>query len=609
MMSRRGLGVPITAAHLKGMPSASASSSANIYAPMRPPTASIGPARPGSALKRLPTAAGQPVNVSGPVGLTTDVQVAARPVTQQGLTGMKTRPLGPGRQLADKSYYLLELRKKKDEITKEIESMKKEGSKLQRDTAKYARLERQYETSASQVRELEGQLADINLALDKLRTNTDVGEIIDMYEHLKERNDEERQRIDQIFLKRQQGEEFIAQVEAELERVHQRTAQNLAAMGDDLRQEYDVLQQQSAELDQAIQQRQDGMMELDNRIRNLRQQLKSDAYQTHTRGMELLKRREQLLRKQAELEEETSENLTPEQIRERLLAKVKQCNGEIKETQQAIDRVQDEVDTAQEKAREREEEIESAKKHAAKASKYEALYERDRKMQEFLDKFDDNMREEAANMDKLQRTIVALLEHISKGINLSQNLPSQERLSEMREELSFKAAKMKSSEATLQHIRKDLEQRRADLEKINTLDKKIGKELVNLKSKMASMREEQATFRSADELRAENEQTKQDLIEAAERYRHLWEQMKLQVQQLSVVVGQQQRELASNETMKKLDAMMGKLRTHAQTVYTLSSYIAAKERDSDFKSVAEDISGIVKELNTLHQQPLAPASF
>ena len=51
------------------------------------------------------------VLAAGPVGLTTELNVTARPVTSQGLRGMQTQPLGPGRQIADRTYYLTELRK------------------------------------------------------------------------------------------------------------------------------------------------------------------------------------------------------------------------------------------------------------------------------------------------------------------------------------------------------------------------------------------------------------------------------------------------------------------------------------------------------------------
>ncbi|PNJ81845.1 IFT74 isoform 6, partial [Pongo abelii] len=55
-----------------------------------------GTARPGSR--------GCPIGTGGV--LSSQIKVAHRPVTQQGLTGMKTGTKGPQRQILDKSYYL-----------------------------------------------------------------------------------------------------------------------------------------------------------------------------------------------------------------------------------------------------------------------------------------------------------------------------------------------------------------------------------------------------------------------------------------------------------------------------------------------------------------------
>src|SRR5947209_914286 len=80
---------------------------------MRPPTCQ----RPGSSAgvpvgMRPPTSGGLSVgsNVAG-VPLHADVQVAVRPVTgmASGVSGMPTKSLGPGRVIADKSYYLTDL--------------------------------------------------------------------------------------------------------------------------------------------------------------------------------------------------------------------------------------------------------------------------------------------------------------------------------------------------------------------------------------------------------------------------------------------------------------------------------------------------------------------
>jgi hypothetical protein len=66
--------------------------------------------------------------VAAAAPLNTTVSLEARPVTQQGLEGMRLKTAGPGRQIADKSYFLSELRQKISELSKETKSMTEEVS-------------------------------------------------------------------------------------------------------------------------------------------------------------------------------------------------------------------------------------------------------------------------------------------------------------------------------------------------------------------------------------------------------------------------------------------------------------------------------------------------
>ena len=70
---------------------------------MRAPSTAIRTARPGTGI--------QSWNTSSPFV----PQVADRPVTQQGMVGLKTAS-GAGRQIADKTYYLTQLRQKRSEL-------------------------------------------------------------------------------------------------------------------------------------------------------------------------------------------------------------------------------------------------------------------------------------------------------------------------------------------------------------------------------------------------------------------------------------------------------------------------------------------------------------
>jgi len=51
------------------------------------------------------------------------------------------------------------------------------------------------------------------------------------------------------------------------------------------------------------------------------------------------------------------------------------------------------------------------------------LYQRDKEMTEFIDAFDETKAHAVADQKHTQQQIVALLEHISKGLERQHNLP------------------------------------------------------------------------------------------------------------------------------------------------------------------------------------------
>ena len=59
----------------------------------------------------------------------------------------------------------------------------------------------------NEVRQLEGQLADYNLALDKLRTNTRPEDVQNTFQHVKNNNEKLKNELDEIFMQRKRVEE------------------------------------------------------------------------------------------------------------------------------------------------------------------------------------------------------------------------------------------------------------------------------------------------------------------------------------------------------------------------------------------------------------------
>lgn len=574
-MSTRGAGFTVTPGNGGG-------------APPPPPTGAVAPGM------RPPTAAGFAPPPGTGIGV--DVRVAVRPVTQHGLSGLRTSTAaGPGRQVADRSWYLQEMRTKVAEISREIKGMRASCEAAEEDRVTYARLEKKYEERVREVRAQEGELADFNLALDKLRTNTDIRDVEDQVRRMAQHNCEEKRRIDEVFVRRQGSEDEVRRLEAERAEFHRQAAERLA--GEGLDQEYAALLERAAAQRERRAEQEARLAELDGRARAARERLEGDEYRTHARGVDLARRRRDLAAKLEELEAESQETLTPDQVRERLLAKVKAANEAIRRLEEQARVLEDTVERTQDEAREREAEAEQAKKHAGKSKKYEALYERDAKMQAFLDAFPAREREELEAARRAQDTVVALTEHISRGLAARDSMPDRGRLAELRQELEFKEQKKEASQGTLERVRKEAEAQRAELAQLELLDQKIATEMPALRARMEAMRAEMASFLGPEEMRENAARRKAELEADGADCARRREAMRQQVQLASRDIEQQKARAEGSETLARLDAMQAKLRAYAQNVHTLSEFIGTRRREGDYVSVRRDAMEIAAGIN------------
>lgn len=73
-----------------------------------------------------------------------NIKVVDRPVTQQGIPGMKSTGKAFDRQIYDRSYYITALTKKNKEIMMETNRFRKEIEDLTKDNQEFLRLEKRY---------------------------------------------------------------------------------------------------------------------------------------------------------------------------------------------------------------------------------------------------------------------------------------------------------------------------------------------------------------------------------------------------------------------------------------------------------------------------------
>ena len=70
--------------------------------------------------------------------------------------------------------------------------------------------------------ELQGNLADYNLLVDLMNTDTEQVDVVEETRELKEENDEKMTQLDAFFSQKQEKEKAMKQIESEIEEVNLR---------------------------------------------------------------------------------------------------------------------------------------------------------------------------------------------------------------------------------------------------------------------------------------------------------------------------------------------------------------------------------------------------
>ncbi|KAM3849245.1 intraflagellar transport protein 74 homolog, partial [Diretmus argenteus] len=196
-------------------------------------------------------------SITNPGVLSAQIKVTDRPVTQQGLSGMKTGMKGPQRQILDKSYYLGLLRSKINELTTETSKLHKEIDNFNQENSVYLSYEKRAEGLAGEIKELQGHLADYNMLVDKLNTNTEMEDVMNDFNVLKAQNDREAESIDVIFTERREREEAIRMIDEEIRREKRVADEVVKAMPAAKQEKYGALTAANEELLQELSVRQE----------------------------------------------------------------------------------------------------------------------------------------------------------------------------------------------------------------------------------------------------------------------------------------------------------------------------------------------------------------
>lgn len=576
----------------------------------RMPPSSMG-RPPGTAAMRMPPGTGmvpgtaRPGSRAGEMGgaLNAQIRVAERPMTKQGLTGMRTSAgRGPQRAIYDKSFYMGQLRAKITELAAEIAKMQREVDQFNQENATFLTYEKRAEGLATEIKELQGQLADYNTLLDKINTDTEMDDIVQDFNALKIQNEREQKSIDELFTQRRDKEQQIKQLEIELDQERRMAESLVEDMPPDQRAKYAQLKNVNNSLQAELEQKQQDLDALTTRIQNLEDEVSSSPVKQE--AVTLYEKLNELgEKKQSLLDEMEKENKgTPAEERERLLKQVKEDNQEIASMERKTSELREKIETVNGEIQQLDMDLEE---HQGERNvKYKELKKREETMDEFLETFEEVKANEQARKQQLESNIVNVLEHMSRGMARTKHLPSPAELQRMKDDLNFKETEMHKSQSTAASLGSEHTRLQMDLEKVEQLETKITTELESLKERIQTMTLELETFSDLDALTDQSEEKKARLYKEKKTLSARKETFKKHVQSLSSFYDATKSKLMENETHSQLGNLERKWQHHEQNNFVMKEFIATKSMESDYRPLKQNVSEQLEDINKLLIQSL-----
>ncbi|KRX09335.1 hypothetical protein PPERSA_09219 [Pseudocohnilembus persalinus] len=530
------------------------------------------------------------------IGSGANIKVFNRPVTNHGISGMNVK-VNDDRQVVDKAYVINQLKEKISNIINEIDNFKVKTDDMAKNNNLYQNLDKKFEDLTKEVRELEGKLADYNLAFDKQRAGTRPEEIRNMYEHIKIQNDRWRNQLDEIFIERKNQEEQIQQIENQLQDLHELAQQKISELLPEQRQEYENLIQESKDLQVQIQNSRQDLDDINQKVVYCENKLRMDSHKL--KGQILREQIEELERKSNDLELQLNEaNLPFDQARDRLLNRIKEDNQYITNTEKRIREIRKGIDNYEKRLRELSNESNSQQNSEEQKKKYEAIFEKDKEFTQFFDSYDQLRNKELENLGNIQGNIVNLLEEGSNLLAASGSLPNAADFKNLQSELDFKGNQNAVSSDTLFSMQQEYRQRQEDIKKLQEAEEKVEKEMRSLKEKIPQMKDEIANkYNKIDQQRNNLEKQRKDLNSEKESLSQRRQNLQEDIKKIKYEHDVKEKKLTMNEYYSQYTAAENKVLQMQKDIESLKSFIMNKAKDMDYQAPKEECVIMADELN------------
>ena len=439
--------------------------------------------RVGSRVGRVPTAQRQ-INEDSikSIGFTTNTKVIDRAVSRQGLTGAISGSGGQKieRKIQDKSYFMTLLKTRISEISNELVKMNDKIGEINTNMTKYGALNKEYEIISKEVQELEGELADYNLAGDKYRSNMRAEDIEEVYNRIKLYNKKKMDESDNLFLDKAKIMDQIAVIEQELNKVQQRIEQKLLDLDPEQKNEYEAIKEENQNYVLQIYQLREEMAELNNQLIEGENSLRNNPNKMEAHKLKDLIN--VLRRKKEELELQTNESgLSIDELKQRLMAKAKEQTMEKNNIDKKIPDTKKLIEANRKAIFEIEKEMKSQQSND-NTKAVDSIAEKDKEISAFIENHENIKRTHYKEIRAKEEIVLALLNNISEIINSGEK--PLEGGSGLRERIKEKKEMIEKSENTLEEAKAKYEELVVKLQRLDKLDETLKKDIENYKEKL-----------------------------------------------------------------------------------------------------------------------------
>eukprot|EP00727_Mastigamoeba_balamuthi_P012130 m51a1_g754 putative intraflagellar transport 74 homolog (580) ;mRNA; r:528770-530640 len=559
----------------------------------------MGPPPTGGGVGGSPSNS-RPGTASMRAGLVTG-SVARKPaVSSHGVPSSSYGAQAPGRAVQDRNFYLGQVRAKMAELQSEMDAMNREIDHIGAEQRDFQGLQRRHAAIQDEVARQQQQLTDHNVLLDKLRTTPDItaADLRAEASRLAQANEVDRQKADLIFAERTKKEREIAEAERRIQQLREAFQQELGRMGEERRNAYFTMKQENEELKAQVRQRRGELDALTNEAARLEAQMKGDTNRQKALGLyeemhKLRKKREQLM-----TELNASQLSIPEE-RERLLQHIKLTNQAIASISRSIADTEAETAQLRQQMEQMEVEMRESTDNREKREKLAEAQKKEAEFAEFLEKAPAQRQELSQQKTKIELTILALLEHISKRLVNKGAAPASEKAKEMQDDLVTKEVQVKDGEVTQEKLQQVLEQRRAELEKMENMDQKITAEIESFKERTVKLQQELQDFAMVGKIREEIDKKKKRLDEDKVWVAGQKEIVGIEAGLVESDLDQLTKQINETQSVQQLEIAEKQLRQLESTLFTIREYVESRRSESDYKPILADVVALVADINKL----------